>query len=106
MFRRGDVVYLRDYTELPIGEHIQNKKRPLLIVSNDKQNKYSPVLLVVPLTTNFKRLDLACHVIVGEKSMALCEQVMPIMKNNIVRVSGHVGDMSKVNNGLSDILSL
>lgn len=92
---KGNIVYLNDYSELPNGGSIQNKRRPYLIVSNDRQNRNSPVIQAVPLTTKHKRKDLPYHVLVNEKSMALTEQVTSIRKDNIQTIEGTITEDAK-----------
>lgn len=75
--KRGEV-YIAD---LPVkeGSRIQGGKRPIVIVSNDKNNQYCDFIHYVPLTSRMKRLDLPVHVEITSEflikpSMALCEQ--------------------------------
>lgn len=77
--KRGEVWYHRpSYTT---GGRIQQGPRPVIIVSNDKCNEYSPVLLAVPCTTKPKK-NLPTHVLFtidGEFNTALVEQSGPIL---------------------------
>ena len=41
---------------------LQSGRRPVLIVSNDKNNRYSSVLNVIPMTTKMNKRNLPCHV--------------------------------------------
>ena len=76
---KGDVFYA------DLGENVgseQNGIRPVLVIQNDLGNKYSPTLIVSPLTPKNKKLSLATHVCLGDvngrKSMALLEQIRTI----------------------------
>jgi len=90
-YQRGDVVYVN----LPATHSsIQAGVRPCIIVSNDLCNQHSPVISVVPMTTQSKR-SLPTHLVVADnmvmnvegfsfkRSTALCEQIMLISKDMI-----------------------
>ena len=57
-YRRGDV-YLIDLPE-PVN-HIQGGLRPCINIQNEMGNRYSPNLLVYPLTTQLKKLGQKTH---------------------------------------------
>ena len=64
---------------------VQYGKRPVLIVSNDIANRYSPVVTIVPLTSKQKKKYLPTHVKLFPvgllyPSTALCEQIQTIDK--------------------------
>lgn len=90
MIKRGDIVYLKNAGYLATIGHVQGGQRPMLIVSNDKGNKSSHIVIAVPLTTNKKRLDMPTHVLVTEKSVALCEQIFTFNQNYIDRKVDHI----------------
>ena len=50
---RGDIYWAR--LDLTIGAEIK-KTRPVLVVSNNINNRYSPLVTVLPLTSNVKKL--------------------------------------------------
>ena len=70
---------------------IQSGKRPVLICSNDMNNKYSSVLTVIPLTSKMSKRPLPTHVELNSentpclkfKSIALCEQIITLPKDSI-----------------------
>lgn len=77
MVKRGQIYW----GEIPrTGEHIQDGYRPLLVVSNDKCNTYSPVIHVVPITRR-KKKPMPTHVFVPYFGTAMCEMVMPVSKS-------------------------
>lgn len=85
---------------LPIvkGSHIQSGYRPVLVISNDMANKFSPVVTVVPLTTRLGKKCLPTHVTLLTSglrgvSLALCEQVMPVDKSSLTQFIGYVSDL-------------
>lgn len=81
--------------DIPVMEnsHIQNGRRPVVIVSNDLANANSPVVTVVPLTARLYKLHLPTHVYLwgqglDRASIALCEQVMALDKPRLLRRVG------------------
>lgn len=77
------------------GSHIQHGYRPVVIVSNNLANKFSPVITVVPLTSKCHKHPLITHVMLNceclrTTSVALCEQVMSIDKARLVRFIGEI----------------
>ena len=79
-YQRGDVVMID--VPMPATGHVQGGNRPWVVVQNEIGNKHSPTSIVVPMTTQMKRLDLPTHVAItwGEllPSMVECEQVRVI----------------------------
>lgn len=85
-----------------LGEHknsIQSGIRPCVVVSNDKANKHSTVITVVPLTSKIeKKRYLPTHVFINayqcsglrEHSLATCEQITSISYERIIDVIGKV----------------
>lgn len=69
---------------------IQGRVRPVLIYANYKCCLYSPVVTIIPLTSEIhSKAKLPTHVLlderdgVKEKSIALVEQVMPLNKSDL-----------------------
>ena len=65
---------------------IMRGTRPCIIVSNNKNNKYSPVVHVVPMTSTAKKKKIPTHYdmdIHNQIGTALCESVMPVAKEQI-----------------------
>ena len=95
--RRGDILYV----ELGASRSgsIQSGIRPVVVVSNNKANKFSTIFTVVPLSTRiFKKTHLPTHVFVSaytsaglnQHSIALCEQVTAISYEKVIENLGHV----------------
>lgn len=93
-FKRGEVYYFN----LPdTNTHVQSGVRPCVIVSNNKGNKFSPTLIIVPITTKTKK-SLPTHLKIDEEDyiegvgahgLVLCETIITIDKINcIVRLVG------------------
>ena len=70
--------------------------RPVVIMSNDKANAYSPVVTVIPLTSKTKK-PLPTHVVLESPglrctSRALCENVLALDKTRLIKPLGCVYD--------------
>lgn len=95
---------------------IQSGKRPVLICSNDMNNKYSSVLSVIPLTSKMSKRPLPTHVELNNentpclkfKSIALCEQIITLQKDSIEYIIGNVSEemMNKINRAVMIQLGL
>lgn len=99
MCKRGDV-YFADLGADPNGSK-QSGVRPVIIVSNDKANTYSPVVTVVPLTAQQHKRSQPTHVYIprhcgglARPSIALAEQVVAINKSQLLDYKGSVGNGS------------
>lgn len=82
-----------------LGSHrytsVREGKRPVLIVSNDLNNRKSNTVTVIPFTGKVKRLDLPTHVVVSlrdGKSTALVEQVTTIDRHQLLDKVGEITD--------------
>jgi len=77
---RGDIWY---YTPWEAEGAEQKGKRPGIVVSNDKANRFSPNVTLVPLTASRTKATLPTHVMIGATnrlSIALCESVTTLSK--------------------------
>lgn len=85
---------------------IQGKKRPYIIVSNEKGTTNATIVTVMPLTSVKKKKHLPVHTCLEAKSenglkcysMILGEQPQTICKEQIKRKLGHVLDKTQRNN--------
>lgn len=77
---------------IPVGKKdscIQQGKRPVIIISNERNNGHSTVVNIVTLTSRAKK-KLPVHVILGtdfgleRESMVLCEQIMSIDTSDLL----------------------
>ena len=108
MCKRGDIYYV-DFGEKAGSE--QGGVRPALVVSNNKANKHSPVVTVIPLSARvWKKKYLPTHVQIpkgsglnkqiplkkssglNKPSMALAEQVETLDKTRLGERIGEVLD--------------
>ena len=85
--KRGQIWYA-DLS--PIRGSEQGGMRPVVIVSNDKGNAVSPVVIVAPITTKIGKKKLPTQVLVGTESglkvlsMVMCEQIRTIDKTRLL----------------------
>ena len=95
--KRGEI-YM---TELPnIGGSIQSGYRPVFILSNNKNNTYSPTLNIIPITSKMNKRRLPVHVELwsyqdyGLKtpSTMLIEQIMTIPVDHLDMCVGQISD--------------
>jgi mRNA interferase MazF len=109
---RGDVV-LCDLN--PVIGTEQAGIRPVVILQVDRANTVSPHTIIAPFTTKIRRALLPSHVLVpagvgglNQDSVVLCEQVRVIDKRRIIKVLGHLDDVSlaEIAKALSAILGL
>jgi mRNA interferase MazF len=99
---RGQVWY-HVPTVTPAG-HIQQGPRPVIIVSNNQCNKNSPVVLVVPCTTQIKK-NLPTHVLFimnKQVNIALTEQAGPVNVDELTNLKYILEDyiMDQIDNAL------
>lgn len=95
MYKRGDVFWA-DLS--PVIGSEQDGVRPVVILQNDIGNRYSPTVIVAPLTSNLHRDKyLVTHVHVcmqglPQYSVVLLEQIRTVDK---ARLGNYVGAMDK-----------
>ena len=95
MVKRGDIYYA-DLS--PVVGSEQGGMRPVLIIQNDLGNRFSPTVIVLPLTSRTGKTPLRTHVTVfppcgglTKPSIILCEQVRTLEKTRLGRRLGAVG---------------
>ena len=82
---------------------IQGGLRPVLVIQNDKLNKFSSTTLVAAITTVIKKEHLPSHVYLGQRfglhkpSMVMFEQVKTVNQSELRSYIGHVDDLSTLN---------
>ena len=107
---KGDIYYA---SLDPIVGSEQNGTRPVVIIQNDIGNKYSPTVLVAPLTSKIKsKPNLPTHVLVKSEhikhnSIVLLEQIRVLDKSRIKNeFIGRANNktIKKINKGLEKTL--
>jgi len=86
----------------------QYGRRPVVILSNDLNNKYSPTILIAPLTKILKKKKLPTHILIKKTyflkydSLILLEQLRTIDKTRLIAYKGQVNRniLEKINIGL------
>ncbi len=93
---KGDI-YFADLGETVGSE--QNGIRPVLVIQNDVGNKYSPTVIVTPLTSRSKKPAQPTHVVIGKRfglaeySFALLEQIRTIDRMRLLSYIGHADEL-------------
>jgi len=106
MIKRGDIYYA-DLN--PVVGSEQGERRPAIIVQNDKGNKYSPTVIIVPITGKLNKTSLPTHVFIPKTcgiekdSLALTEQIRAIDRSRLGDYIGSAGKsvMSQIDMALS-----
>ena len=90
--KRGEVCYA---TLDPVIGSEQGGIRPVLIIQNDLGNRFSPTVIVLPLTSRRGKAPLPTHVLllppqggVTKPSVILCGQVRTLEKSRLLRRLG------------------
>ena len=107
---RGEIYYA-DLS--PVIGSEQGGYRPVLILQNNKGNKYSTTVIVAPISSSMTKNDLPTHVIIEpifleKKSVILLEQIRTIDKKRIDERLGCLSSdtMEKVNIAIKTSLDI
>lgn len=107
--KRGNIVYV----ELPKAEgSTQGGARACLVIQNDMANKFSPVVIVSPITSKLGKKMLPTHVRLGVEtglkveSQVMLEQMITVPKEKIKFIIGHVGEKKQQEINLATLVSL
>lgn len=110
-FYRGDVY------QVDLGKRVgsvESGVRPAVILQNNKGNRFSRTLIIVPLTSEIKKINLPVHVLLGkvdglpQPMMALCEQITTVDKSQVLNCFGQLSSrsMAQVEEALDISLAL
>ena len=85
MIKRGDVYYA-DLS--PVIGSEQGGVRPVVVVQNDKGNRYSKTIIIAPISKKMSKPPIPTRVIFSDDSlsyvsMILCEQLRTIDKKRL-----------------------
>lgn len=91
-YKKYDVIY-GEFPKMN-DESIQSGYRPAVVIQNDIGNKFSPTLLVLPLSSQLKKITMPTHTIINkdfdngltQKSILLAEQVTTISKKKVRKI--------------------
>lgn len=109
--KKGDVYYA---SLNPIVGSEQDGERPVVVVQNNLANKHSPTIIVAPITTVLKRMELPTHIHISKNrflkkdSMILVEQIRAIDKKRLKAYLGHLKpeQMKLVDNAIVNVFEL
>lgn len=110
---RGDIFYANlgdESISKKVHSHIQSGTRPVLVVSNNIGNKYSDIVIVIPITTANKKF-LPLHFKYFHKAsygIVLCEQLLTISKTQLTSKIDELTheEMLKVNDKIKQSIGL
>ena len=98
IIRRGDVYYadLR-----PVIGSEQGGVRPVLVIQNDRGNRFSPTVICAAMTSRVGKSDLPTHAWVSARdsglksdSLVLCEQIRTLEKRRLRARAGRIDGMA------------
>ena len=100
MLKRGQI-YLANLNKT--NSSIQSGLRPVIIVQNNKGNKFSTTVIVCPITSaNKKYLETHCYIGksggLTKNSVILCEQITTISIYSLKKYIGAILNKTTLNN--------
>lgn len=101
---RGQICY---YNFPYIGKHVQYGNRPCVVIGNNKQNRFSETVVVVPVTSSRTKKDLPTHVDIpygyNVYGMVTCEQIFSVNVNDLTCTDYILNEktMNKITRALS-----
>lgn len=110
-YRRGEIYYA------DFGDSLDstiNKVRPALIISNNKGNTHSPTVIVVALSSKYKKLSLPTHIVLEDntglrrRGIVMTEQVKTLDKSSLLKKCGQVSEafLERVNRAVAISMGL
>ena len=107
IIKRGDIYKV--VLDPTIGKEIK-KTRRCVVVSNDQQNLYSPLIIIIPITSDMEKL-YSWEVVIhseGKERKILTDQIRSVDKERIREHKGKVSyeTLTKIEKALSLVLSL
>lgn len=108
---RGDILYA-DLS--PVVGSEEDGFRPVLVIQNNAGNKYSPTVIIAPISSQIKKTELPTHVLLPshlalpEKSMVMLEQIRTLDRVRLDRYLATADDqtMRSVNKAIRVSLGL
>ena len=105
-------IYYADLSKNTVNSE-QGGIRPVIIIQNDIGNKYSPTLIVLPITSEIKKENMPTHCILHKTennglkvdSMVLAEQIRVIDKSRILDYIGYLDNTNEQNNVINTYLA-
>ncbi len=94
---RGDI-FIADLD--PVVGSEQGGVRPVLIVQNERGNRFSPTVICAAMTSKIGKNDLPTHVWIASgdsglksDSLVLCEQIRTLEKQRLRVKAGEIGGL-------------
>lgn len=110
-FNRGDVIYI------DLGQHPKSSVlsgiRPCIVISNNKNNRYTHILNVCPCSCKLK--DIPVHVRILPKNVNgyfekesdfLAEQIVTVDKRKVISKVGSINNDSEVMSKINEVIKL
>ena len=105
-------IYYADLSKNTVNSE-QGGIRPVIVIQNDIGNKYSPTLIVLPITSEIKKENMPTHCILHKSlknglkvdSMVLAEQIRVIDKSRILDYIGYLDNTNEQNNVINTYLA-
>ena len=105
-------IYYADLSKNTVNSE-QGGIRPVIVIQNDIGNKYSPTLIVLPITSEIKKENMPTHCILHRSiknglkvdSMVLAEQIRVIDKSRILDYIGYLDNANEQNNVINSYLA-
>ena len=110
--KRGDIL-LADLE--PIVGSEQGKTRPVLVIQNDISNKYSPLTIILPITSKTYSKEYPTNVQITTQesglpleSTIMANQIRTVDKSRIIKKLTHLNEfaMNRVNKAIKTSLAL
>jgi len=107
IIKRGDIYKV--VLDPTVGKEIK-KTRRCVVVSNNQQNQYSPLIIVIPITSDMDKL-YSWEVVIeseGKERKILTDQIRSVDKKRVREHKGKIDyeALAKIEKALSMVLSL
>lgn len=87
--------------------------RPVIIIQNDVGNRYSPTVIVLPITSEIKKKSMPTHCVLHKTdrnglemdSMVLAEQIRVIDKSRLLDKIGYLDNIKEQNDVINTYLA-
>lgn len=96
--RRGDIFIA--HLDPVVGSE-QGGTRPVVVVQNDRGNRFSPTVICAAMTSKLSKNDLPTHVWISANdsglrsdSLVLCEQIRTLEKRRLSSRAGHIDGLA------------
>lgn len=105
-------IYYADLSKNTVNSE-QGGIRPVIIIQNDIGNKYSPTLIVLPITSEIKKENMPTHCVLHKSvknglkvdSMVLAEQIRVIDKSRILDYIGYLDNTKEQDHVINSYLA-